>query len=284
MKVFLLLLQRSLVATQMDGCLGIAKAAAYSGLLGLFPVLTSITAILVQANASAVSVRMAQFLFDVVPPGTEELIIQSVTVRGARPVLVIVVAALLSVWGASGLMASLMEGFQAAYKLPSGRPMVRQRLVAIMLVFGTVIPAVFASTLVLFGDRTERELFRWLGILGDEAQMRGWVSLISSATRLLVEFSAVALVMAVMYYFGPNRKQRWRNVWPGALLATAFWLLTTQAFTWYVRNLANYNVLYGSIGGVIAMLVWMYLLSAIALFGCEFNAERERLLKIHSVN
>ncbi len=284
MKVFLLLLQRSLVATQMDGCLGIAKAAAYSGLLALCPVLTSITALLVQANASAVSVRMAQFLFDVVPPGTEELIIQSVTVRGARPVLVIVIAALLSVWGASGLMASLMEGFQAAYKLPSGRPMIRQRLVAIMLVFGTVIPAVLASTLVLFGDRTERTLFRWLGILGGEAQMRGWVSLISSTTRLVIELSAVALVMAVMYYFGPNRKQQWRDVWPGALLATTFWLLTTQAFTWYVRNLANYNVLYGSIGGVIAMLVWMYLLSAIALFGCEFNAERERLLKIHSVN
>ena len=284
MKVFFLLLQRSLVATQMDGCLGIAKAAAYSGLLGLFPVLTSITAILVQANASAVSVRMAQFLFDVVPPGTEELIIQSVTVRGARPVLVIVIAALLSVWGASGLMASLMEGFQAAYKLPSGRPMVRQRLVAIMLVFGTVIPAVLASTLVLFGDRTERELFRWLGVLGGKDQMRGWVLLISSATRLLVELSAVALVMAVMYYFGPNRKQQWRDVWPGALLATAFWLITTQAFAWYVRNLAHYNVLYGSIGGVIAMLVWMYLLSAIALLGCEFNAERERLLKIHSLN
>ncbi len=284
MKVFFLLLQRSLVATQMDGCLGIAKAAAYSGLLGLFPVLTSITAILVQANASAVSVRMAQFLFDVAPPGTEELIIQSVTVRGARPVLVIVVAALLSVWGASGLMVSLMEGFEAAYKLPSGRPMVRQRLVAIMLVFGTVIPAVLASTLVLFGDRTERALFKWLGVLGGEAQMRGWVPMISSAARLLVELSAVALVMAVMYYFGPNRKQQWRDVWPGALLATAFWLLTTQAFAWYVRNLANYNVLYGSIGGVIAMLVWMYLLSAIALLGCEFNAERERLLKIHSVN
>ena len=284
MKVFFLLLQRSLVATQMDGCLGIAKAAAYSGLLGLFPVLTSITAILVQANASAVSVRMAQFLFDVVPPGTEELIIQSVTVRGARPVLVIVVAALLSVWGASGLMVSLMEGFEAAYKLPSGRSMVSQRLVAIMLVFGTAIPGVIASTLVVFGDRTERELFRWLGFVGAETQMRGWVPFISSSTRLLVELSAVALVMAVMYYFGPNRKQQWRDVWPGALLATAFWLLTTQAFAWYVRNLANYNLLYGSIGGVIAMLVWMYLLSAIALLGCEFNAERERLLKIHSVN
>jgi membrane protein len=284
MRQFFLLLNRALIATQMDGCLGVAKAAAYSGLLALFPVLTSITTILVQANASAVSARLAQFLFDVVPPGTEELIRQSVTVRGARPVVVIVVAALLSVWGASGLIASLMEGFQSVYKIPTGRPIVKQRLVAIMLVMATVLPAVFASALVLFGDNIERELFRRIGGLGGEIQVRGWVRLISKGTRYLLELATITGVMSVMYYFGPNRRQRWRNVWPGALLATALWLVTTLAFGWYVRNLAQYNVLYGSIGGVIAMLVWMYLLSAIALLGCEFNAERERLLKTQSVN
>ena len=284
MRQFFLLLNRALIATQIDGCLGVAKAAAYSGLLALFPVLTSITTILVQANASAVSARLAQFLFDVVPPGTEELILQSVTVRGARPVVVIVVAALLSVWGASGLIASLMEGFQSVYKIPTGRPIVKQRLVAIMLVMATVLPAVFASALVLFGDNIERELFRRIGGLGGEVQVRGWVRLISTGTRYLLELATITGVMSVMYYFGPNRKQRWRNVWPGALLATALWLITTLAFGWYVRNLAQYNVLYGSIGGVIAMLVWMYLLSAIALLGCEFNAERERLLKTQSVN
>ena len=282
MRQFFLLLNRALIATQMDGCLGVAKAAAYSGLLALFPVLTSITAILVQANASAVSARLAQFLFDVVPPGTEELIQQSVTVRGARPVFVIIVAALLSVWGASGLIASLMEGFQAVYKIPTGRPIVKQRLVAVMLVLATVLPAVFASALILFGDNIEREFFRRIGGFGDDVQIRGWIRLISSTIRFLLELGTITGVMAVMYYFGPNRRQRWRNVWPGALLATALWLITTQAFAWYVSHLAQYNVLYGSIGGVIAMLVWMYLLAAIALLGCEFNAERERLLKTQS--
>ena len=285
MRQFFLILQRALVATQMDGCLGVAKAAAYSGLLGLFPVLTSITTILVQANASAVSARLAQFLFDVVPPGTEEFIRQSVTVRGARPGLVIVIAALLSIWGASGLIASLMEGFQAAYKIPTGRPMVKQRLVAIMLVLATVIPAVFASALVLFGDYMEKELFRQVsGIEGGGYQLRGWLALASLTIRYGVELATVSCVMAIMYYFGPNRRQQWLNVWPGAFLATTLWLATTHGFAWYVRNLAQYNVLYGSIGGVIAMLVWMYLLSAIALLGCEFNAERERLLRTQSVN
>ena len=284
MRQFFLLLNRALIATQMDGCLGVAKAAAYSGLLALFPVLTSITAILVQANASAVSARLAQFLFDVVPPGTEELIQQSVTVRGARPVFVIIVAALLSVWGASGLIASLMEGFQAVYKIPTGRPIVKQRLVAVMLVLATVLPAVFASALILFGDNIEREFFRRIGGFGDDVQIRGWIRLISSTIRFLLELGTITGVMAVMYYFGPNRRQRWRNVWPGALLATALWLITTQVFAWYVSHLAQYNLLYGSIGGVIAMLVWMYLLAAIALLGCEFNAERERLLKTQPVN
>ena len=63
-----------------------------------------------------------------------------------------------------------------------------------------------------------------------------------------------------------------------ALLATFLWWLTTTGFAWYVRNIANYNVLYGSVGAVIALLVWMYLLSVIALLGCEYNAQRDRAL------
>ena len=280
---FLLILRRALIATQMDGCLGIAKAAAYSGLLCLFPVLTSITTLLAEANAKAVSSRFAQILFDIVPPGTQELILQSVTITGTRPGAVIVIATLLSIWGASGLMASLMEGFQSAYKLPSGRPIVKQRLVAILLVVGTVVPVVAASALVLFGDSTERAVLEWLGVLSAGKQLRGGVIVIGLLIRYAVEFGTIIIVMGVMYYFGPNRKQYWDDILPGACLATILWLLATQGFAWYVRNLANYNVLYGSIGGVIALLVWIYLLSVIALIGCEFNAERERLGDI-SVN
>jgi len=66
---------------------------------------------------------------------------------------------------------------------------------------------------------------------------------------------------------------------PGAILATVLWLAATSGFGWYVRHVGNYNVMYGSIGAGIALLVWMYLTAAIALIGCEFNAEYERSLR-----
>jgi membrane protein len=86
----------------------------------------------------------------------------------------------------------------------------------------------------------------------------------------------VVLITALVYYFAPNRKQTFRTVFPGAALATLLWLLATAAFAWYVRHIANYNVLYGSVGAGLALLVWMYMLAVINLFGCEFNAARER--------
>jgi membrane protein len=80
----------------------------------------------------------------------------------------------------------------------------------------------------------------------------------------------------LLYHYGPNRPRRFRSVWPGAFLATILWLAATTGFAWYVGNIANYNVLYGSIGAVIALMVWLYVLALIALLGCEFNAERDR--------
>ena len=94
--------------------------------------------------------------------------------------------------------------------------------------------------------------------------------------RYMVAFGATPALTAILYFYGPYRKQRWRGVWPGAILATILWMLATLGFGWYVRNITNYNVLYGSVGTTIALLIWMYLLAAIALFGCEFNAEIER--------
>jgi membrane protein len=91
-----------------------------------------------------------------------------------------------------------------------------------------------------------------------------------------VAFATTVMVTCLLYYFGPYRRQRWRNVWRGAILATVLWLAATSGFGWYVRHVGHYNVMYGSIGAGIALLVWMYLMAAIALIGCEFNAEYER--------
>jgi membrane protein len=104
----------------------------------------------------------------------------------------------------------------------------------------------------------------------------GW-HLLSQLARYAVAFAAAVAVTMLLYYFGPYRRQRWSGVWRGAVLATLFWLLATAGFGWYVRNIANYNVLYRSVATSITLLVWMYLMSLIALLGCEFNAEYERV-------
>ncbi len=271
------LLRQTFIAAYEDNCFGIAKGIAYSGLLSLFPVLTSLAAILLRANAQGVSRMLARFLFQVAPPGSEELIRYQFVVRGQRPVWLVVVASLVSLWAASGAMMSLMEGFQAAYRLPGGRPFVKQRGMAVWLVLIGAIPAVAASFLIAFGARLETRWFSAAGIGVHGGQLRGWAEVASVVARYVIGVGCVVLVTGFVYYFGPNRPMKLRRVWPGAFLATALWAAATTVFGWYVRYLANYNVMYGSIAAVIVLLVWMYLLSIIALAGCEFNAERERL-------
>lgn len=272
-------LRSAWVAAYEDNCFGIAKGAAYSALLSIFPVLTTITAILVHAKAEAVSNVLSNWIFEVAPPGTRELLKDYLVSHGQRPVALLVVASLLSLWAASGVMLSLMEGFQAAYRIPSGRPFWRQRGVAALLVLCAALPVIGASTLMLLGTRAEAEVVRLLGLLPAGAQLVGWVAVLGHVLRYILAFAGIVTGTALLYKVGPNRPIR--LVWPGAVAATILWLIGILAFGWYVRHIANYNVLYGSIGAVIALLVWMYVLAVIALVGCELNAQLEHRRSLH---
>jgi membrane protein len=279
LRTTLWLLRRSVVASFDDGCLGIAKGAAYSALLSFFPVLTSAATILVQSHAEFVSRPIEKGLSEIVPPGSEELVVQQFRVTGARPISLLIVAGLISLWAASGVIKSLIDGFQAAYRVPRNRGFVRQSAVAIGLVLVAAFPLLCASLLIVFGGQVERAVLEWMRVdplLNPVAWVWQWVSLIA---RYTLSFAATVLITASLYYFGPYRQQQWRYVWPGAILATILWLCATQGFAWYTRNIAHYNVMYGSIGAVIALLVWMYVMAFVALIGCEFNAEYERSIQ-----
>ena len=142
--------------------------------------------------------------------------------------------------------------------------------------FGAALPALGASALIVFNNRAQRLTISWMGLAAGDFDLQGWLRLAGQGLSVGIAVSAMVVITAVVYYFGPNRKQTLRWVLPGAALATALWLLSTLAFGWYVRHITNYNVLYGSVGAGLALLVWMYVWSVIALFGCEFNAVRER--------
>jgi membrane protein len=260
-----------------DGGLSIAKGVAYSGLLSFFPILTTLAAILVQVRADEVSRTIARLLYDVVPPGTDEVVKMLFVVHGQRPTLLLVSAIALATWAASGAIISLMEGFRAVYHTPDTRSFVRERLLAMGLVFTSSLPVLGASALIVFGKRVENSAVEWIGLTGADADLKGWVLLGGMVLRFVVAFGAIVLAAVVLYYVGPERKQRFRQVVPGAMLATVLWLLATLAFGWYVRHVVNYNVLYGGVGAGLALLVWMYVLAVILLLGCEYNAEREKM-------
>jgi membrane protein len=281
------LLRRAFLAAYEDNCFSVAKGAAYSFLLSLFPVLTTLTSILIQVKAQAVVRVIARFVGEVVPPGTERIVLSRLSERGGRPISLPVLAIVLSLWAGSGAMVSLMEGFQAAYRIPSGRPFLKQRAMAVFLVLIAAFPAVGASSLIIFGDRGEAAFIHWLGV----SEISTPVEIAWRLARYLVAFCTTTFVTGLLYYFGPNhrpesesmeklRGSRFMRVWPGAFVSTTLWLFATAGFAWYVRHVANYNFFYGSIGTVILLVIWLYLIACIALIGCEFNAERERLTAI----
>jgi hypothetical protein len=163
------LLRRAFVAAYEDNCFSIAKGAAYSSLLSLFPVLTTMTAILFQLNAEPVVQVIARFARQIVPPGTEDLVLSRLHERGVKPIPLSAIAIGVSLWAGSGAMVTLMEGFQAAYRIPAGRPFLKQRAMAVFLVLIAAFPAVAASSLILFGNRIELAIVHWVGGSGKSA-------------------------------------------------------------------------------------------------------------------
>ena len=277
------LLRRAFFASFDDGLFTIAKGAAYSALLSFFPVLATAATVLVQTHADFVQRNVTSFLSTVLPPGTEDVVLQQFHYRGQRPIALLIVAVILSFWAASSVIKSLIDGFNAAYRVPRNRSILGHAGMGMLLALLALVPLFAATSLILFGSAVELEVHRVMRLDPDLHPFVGMWGFSWRLVRYTLAFAATSSVTAILYYYGPYRKQRWHGVWPGAILATTLWLLATLGFGWYVRNITNYNVLYGSVGTSIALLVWMYLLAAIALFGCEFNAEAERMQVAHEM-
>ncbi|MGH9601366.1 MAG: YihY/virulence factor BrkB family protein, partial [Terriglobales bacterium] len=166
-----------------------------------------------------------------------------------------------------GVMVSWMEGFRNAYRIPKTWGFWKERAVAVFLVALAFTPMTFATLLVGFGSQIES----WM-VLHSEKTLGPYILLFWTGVRWLIAMLTSVGVLALIYHNGVPRSQPWHRVMPGAALATGMWFVVTVLFAWYVENVATYNLIYGSLGVAIALLVWMYLLSIVILVGAEFNA------------
>jgi len=248
--------------------LNTAKAAAYSGMLMLFPtlmVLTALLALVPEGTTLMGEIRAAfqQFL----PADSMALIQSSLHARRVHSVQLIFSAASLSVFAGLGLMLSLMEGFRRAYRLPQGGwGFWQRRLRALMLVPIALLPLALATLVLVFGRQIEAWMIDRAG-----HELRAVVLLLWRLARWAVALTTCVAVLTVLYHFGTKRTEHWARVAPGAVTATLVWFPATLAFGWYVTRIADYSMFYGSFGAGIATLVWLYITSFSALLGAELN-------------
>jgi membrane protein len=144
---------------------------------------------------------------------------------------------------------------------------VKERLIAIMLVLMSLLPLTCASVLVAFGDQFEN----WM-IFHSAHAFGPYILFFWTSVRWVIAALTSIAVIAVIYHFAVPRTQPWHTVLPGATLATAIWFPATLLFGWYLTHVADYRAIDGPIGVALALLVWMYIVSLVVLFGAEVNA------------
>ena len=160
-----------------------------------------------------------------------------------------------------------MDGFRRAYQLPKTWGLLQERVIATSLVLMAGLPLTFATILVAFGSRIETRILFNIG-----HEFGPLILLLWGAMRWAIAIMTSVAVIQLIYHNAVPRTQPWHSVLPGAVLATALWLLSTALLGWYLQHYADYSVIYGSLGVGIALLVWMYLISLVVLIGAEFNA------------
>jgi membrane protein len=246
---------------------GIAKASAYSSIFTFFPALLVLGSVMATINRGEVYLREISYALGTILPAGSSTALSYLRGSVDRPVGLLITTSLLTIWSASGVIISWMDGFRRAYQLPKTWGLVQERLIAISLVFMAGLPLSFATILVAFGSRIE---MRILFLLGHE--FGPLILLLWGAIRWTIAILTSIAVIQLIYHNAVPRTQPWHSVLPGAVLSTAMWLLSSALFGWYLQHYTDYSVIYGSLGVGIALLVWMYLISLVVLIGAEFNA------------
>ncbi len=248
---------------------GTAKAAAYSAILCLFPTILVLTTLLaLTPESDTVRGEMRAAFAEVLPEDTMSLLHDYFTNQKVRGEQVVSSAILVSLVAAMGMMLSLMEGFRRAYELPRHEwSFWVQRGVAVALIPLCLVPLAFATVTVAFGHQIEE----W--VISNSYHVLGpLVLFIWRVVRWSIGLFTTIVVLAMIYQFGTPRRREWKYVLPGASGAAIIWFLTTLGFGFYLTRFADYSIVYGPLGAVVATLVWLYIATVSVLIGAEFNA------------
>ncbi|MDO9355363.1 MAG: YhjD/YihY/BrkB family envelope integrity protein [Solirubrobacteraceae bacterium] len=257
-----------------DGLTDWAASLTYYGLLAIFPGLIALVSILgIFGDPQTTTKALTDIVSDLAPGSAADTFagpIESITSNKGAAGVLFVVGIATALWSASGYVGAFMRASNVIYETPEGRPFWKLRPLQLLvtLIMVLLLVAVILA-LVLTGPVVDA-VAGPLGV-GDTA-----VSIWNIAKWPVLVF-VVLVMLGVLYYASPNVKlPKFSLITPGAIVALAVWVLASVLFAFYVANFGSYDKTYGTLGGVISLLVWLWISNIALLLGAQLNAEIER--------
>ena len=252
-----------------DNCLGLAAQLAYYFFLALFPALLFLVALLSYVPVGDLMATITEALARVAP-GEVLTLVQDQVLEIARSQKngLLTFGMVGTIWSTSAGVGAIIDALNQAYDIRESRAWWKVKLLAVGLTIALAAFIVASTAVVVAGPA-----------LGAKAAgVFGLGAVFTSAWTILqwpLVFVLVSLAIAVVYYFGPDADQAWIWITPGSILATILWILASLGFRFYVTHFGSYNATYGTLGGIIVVLLWFYVSALSILVGAELNAEIE---------
>jgi len=269
------ILKRTFKEFQEDNITDWAAALTYYSVLALFPALIALVAIVglfgqyPQTTNSILDILRSAGAEQSVVDSFESTINGVIQNKGGAGAL-LGVGLLVALWSASGYIGAFMRASNAIWEIPEGRPFWKLRPLQVVVTLVMVMLLAFVLiALVVSGPLAEA--------VGDQIGLGSVAVTVYSIAKWPIMAGVVVLMLAVLYYVAPNaRLPKFQWISPGAIVALIVWIVATVAFFFYVRNFGSYNKTYGTLGGAVSMLVWLWISNIAILFGQQLNSEIER--------
>jgi membrane protein len=271
-------LKRTVTEFQEDNLTDWAAALTYYGLLALFPALIALVAVVgLFGDPKSTTNTITDIVTSIGPQSAAQTFadpIKTITSNRSDAGIAFVLGLAIALWSASGYVGAFMRASNVIYETPEGRPFWKLRPLQMLVTLAMVIMlAVVAAALVLTGPIVDAIA----GPIGlSDTAVTIW-----NIAKWPVLVAMFVFMLAVLYYASPNVKMRgFKWVTPGSVVALVIWALASAVFAFYVANFGSYNKTYGTLAGLVVLLVWMWITNVAILLGHQLNAERERSQEI----
>ena len=243
-----------------------ASSLAFNFFLAFFPAIIVLFTLIPYIPVDGFQETLMDILMNILPPSTNEITLETLddiinNQRGGLLSLGFVLAIYFSTNGIN----SLIEAFNASYHISKPESILKQRFLSLIITFTLTIILIFTIALIIFGQFIINYLIEYEFINSNE-------KILFNLAKWFILISMLFLGISTIFNLGPSLKNKWRTFSPGAIFSTVFIIVTSLGFTYYIDNFGQYNKIYGSIGTLIIILLWIYFNAIILLTGFEINA------------